>query len=442
MNKRGQETRRHIKKSACSLFAEKGFKDVTMKDICEAAKLSRGGLYCHYESTRQIFQEMIEDMTDRQEDMIDSKIKQNQSAVTILDELLDVYEHEMMDSQASLSVAIYEYFSIPDISCQKNALYEQYLISANTWKKLMQYGIDRQEFYEVDIDAIFDLIVFSYQGVRMYSKLMPIDKEIPLRIIKEIRKILVRNDGSGNNKDAFLNPCDVTEKVPGFPEVCITTFSEGVIREFVKNNKAEIIANLYSANGTIPVYEIQYADKKMGLFLSRVGAPACAAGLEEIIALGAKKVVQFGCCGILNQPVADGKIIIPSSAVRDEGTSYHYFPGSEEISADRSLNERLVQYLEKHKVPYVVGKVWTTDAIYRETPEAIKKRKKQGCIAVEMECSASLAVAKFRNIPMIQFFYGADNLDADQWEIRDLTDYGLSLSDKYMTIALECGLVF
>ena len=65
MNKRGQETRRHIKKSACSLFAEKGFKDVTMKDICEAAKLSRGGLYCHYESTRQIFQEMIEDMTDR-----------------------------------------------------------------------------------------------------------------------------------------------------------------------------------------------------------------------------------------------------------------------------------------------------------------------------------------------------------------------------------------
>ena len=47
MNKRGQETRKHIKKCACSLFAEKGFKQVTMKDICDAAKLSRGGLYCH-----------------------------------------------------------------------------------------------------------------------------------------------------------------------------------------------------------------------------------------------------------------------------------------------------------------------------------------------------------------------------------------------------------
>ncbi|MCI8939865.1 MAG: TetR/AcrR family transcriptional regulator [Dorea sp.] len=198
MNKRGMETKKHIKKCACILFAEKGFKQVTMKDICEAAKLSRGGLYCHYESTRQIFQEIIDDMTSRQDHVIDLKIKQNQSAVTILDDILNKYEDEMIDSQSSLSMAIYEYFSIQDIACQKNTLYEQYLISANTWKNLMQYGIDRQEFHEVDIAAVFDLIVFSYQGVRMYSKLMPIDKEIPFRIIKEIRKILVRSDRNGN----------------------------------------------------------------------------------------------------------------------------------------------------------------------------------------------------------------------------------------------------
>ena len=244
------------------------------------------------------------------------------------------------------------------------------------------------------------------------------------------------------DRNAFLNPCDITEEISDFPEVCITTFSESIIKNFVENNTSKIIANLYSANGIIPVYEINYARKKMGLFLSRVGAPACAAGLEEIIALGAKKVIQFGCCGILNQSIADGKIIIPSSAVRDEGTSYHYVSGSEEISADNLSNEIAVQYLKRTNIPYIVGKVWTTDAIYRETREAIAERKKQGCIAVEMECSASLAVAKFRNIPIIQFFYGADNLDSDKWEIRDLTDYGLSLSDKYMAIALECGIAF
>lgn len=204
MNKRGQETRKHIKECACSLFAKKGFKDVTMKDICEAAKLSRGGLYCHYESTRQIFQEIMDDMTSQQENWIDLKIKQNQSAVTILDDILDRYEKEMVDSQSSLSVAIYEYFSLHDIACQKNTLYEQYITSANTWKKLLQYGIDRQEFYEVDIAAVFDLIVFSYQGVRMYSKLMPVGKEIPFRIIKEIKKILVRSDCDGNHISSIL----------------------------------------------------------------------------------------------------------------------------------------------------------------------------------------------------------------------------------------------
>ena len=67
MNKKGQKTREHIKNCAAALFAEKGFKQVTMKDICEAARLSRGGLYCHYDSTRQIFQEMISDMMDRQD---------------------------------------------------------------------------------------------------------------------------------------------------------------------------------------------------------------------------------------------------------------------------------------------------------------------------------------------------------------------------------------
>ena len=56
----------------------------------------------------------------------------------------------------------------------------------------MRYGIGRQEFQEVDIDAVFHLILFSYQGVRMYSRLMPVDEEIPSGIIREIKKILVK----------------------------------------------------------------------------------------------------------------------------------------------------------------------------------------------------------------------------------------------------------
>ena len=66
INKRGEETRQLIKNCACALFASKGFKQVTMKDICEAAKLSRGGLYCHYGSTQEIFKEIINDFMSQQ----------------------------------------------------------------------------------------------------------------------------------------------------------------------------------------------------------------------------------------------------------------------------------------------------------------------------------------------------------------------------------------
>lgn len=175
-------------------------------------------------------------------------------------------------------------------------------------------------------------------------------------------------------------------------------------------------------------------------FLSRVGAPACVAGIEEVIALGAKKLVLFGSCGVLNEEVANGKIIVPTVAIRDEGTSYHYIEAADEILADEKSVETLTKCLKECGYPYVKGKTWTTDAIYRETKSLISERKAAGCIAVEMECAAALAVTQFRKLPFAQFLFGADNLDTAQWEPRDLVEYGLSSAEKYLALAFECVL--
>lgn len=190
-NKRGEETRQLIKKSACSLFAGKGFKQVTMKDICEAANLSRGGLYFHYGSTREIFREIINDFMIQQGDSFSEKIEHQLSAKEILNEVLEKYKNEMLDSQSSLSLALYEYFSI-DNTETGNELCAQYTASFNAWQTLLEYGIKNGEFHHVDIKSVFDLIIFSYQGVRMYSKIMPIDEDIPQRIIDQIKKIIVK----------------------------------------------------------------------------------------------------------------------------------------------------------------------------------------------------------------------------------------------------------
>ena len=176
------------------LFAQRGFKDVTMKDICEATQLSRGGLYLHYGSPRQIFAEIIDDLMGCQEDEFSEKISNNISAKTILTDVLERYEREMKDSQGALSVAIYEFFSSENAS-ENNALAKQYQKSRVMWRQLLEYGIERGEFNAVDVDAVFDLIVFSYQGVRMYSTLMQIDEEIQNNIVTMIKKIVLKEKG-------------------------------------------------------------------------------------------------------------------------------------------------------------------------------------------------------------------------------------------------------
>lgn len=191
MNKKGLETRKLIINKAQTLFEEKGFKEITMKDICETTGLSRGGLYCHYESTEQIFLEIINSFLNSQEYDFDSKMQDGTPAKEILNIILEKYKLEMLDSSKSLSLAIYEYFSSKGKDNEQNFLKQQYLASFSSWKKLIEYGIMRGEFNSVDVQTIFDFIIFSYQGIRMYSKLMDIDEGIPNRIIGQIKSLLL-----------------------------------------------------------------------------------------------------------------------------------------------------------------------------------------------------------------------------------------------------------
>lgn len=143
------------------------------------------------------------------------------------------------------------------------------------------------------------------------------------------------------------------------------TFPENIIQKFSSLNTTQKIAELYTANGVIPVYKIRYKDTDIAFYLSRVGALACVVGFEEIVAMGAKKFVLFGSCGVLDDDSVKDQLIIPVSAVRDEGTSYHYIAPSPEIEADPHSVKILENVLSNCGYPYIKGKTWTSDAIYR-----------------------------------------------------------------------------
>lgn len=194
MSLKGEKTKQDIRNKAYQLFSQKGFKEVTMKDICELTGLSRGGLYRHYESTEQIFLEIVNAFSNQQKNEVLTKIERQIPATTILEELLSKYADEMIDYENSLSLAIYEFYSNPAISKEDNSVKNQYEISKSTWVELINYGIGTKEFNPVNPESVFHLILFAYQGVRMYSRLMKMDYKIPNQIVSEIKKLLMRKE--------------------------------------------------------------------------------------------------------------------------------------------------------------------------------------------------------------------------------------------------------
>lgn len=237
---------------------------------------------------------------------------------------------------------------------------------------------------------------------------------------------------------ATFNPFEVEKVIPDFPKLGITCFSKELMDRYVKTFSGKKISEIGTANGKIPVYKIKYKNIEIALFMSRVGAPACTVSYEEVLAMGLEKLIMFGTCGVLDGKIDDLAIIIPTSAIRDEGTSYHYMKASDEIKVNEKYKNEFEEILKSNNIPYIQGKVWTTDAPYRETRGKMLKRKSEGCVCVDMECSAMSAVAKFRKKELFQFFYAADNLDDFKWDQRSLDDNVKFLEkEKIINLALE-----
>ena len=141
-------------------------------------------------------------------------------------------------------------------------------------------------------------------------------------------------------------------------------------------------------------------------------------------------------CGVLQKEIILGHLIIPTSAVRDEGTSYHYISPSREITA----NSRIVQIIEntllEKNIPYIKAKTWTTDAFYRETPKKIKQRKMEGCVTVEMENSAYIAVSQYNNVEFGQILCAGDSLAGEEWEKRSYNTR-VDIREFVLRIALD-----
>ena len=104
-----ERTRESILDTAYELFARDGFNKITMKDVCEATGMSRGGLYSHFGSTRELFEAILEKINQKDEMNFQKEIEDGMAATDILDRALALMRNEMEHSEDSLSLAMYEY---------------------------------------------------------------------------------------------------------------------------------------------------------------------------------------------------------------------------------------------------------------------------------------------------------------------------------------------
>ena len=244
-----------------------------------------------------------------------------------------------------------------------------------------------------------------------------------------------------HSKKAIIDPDMVVTKQNDFPEVTVSCFSKHLFQSVLSLFDAKQICEIHSAVGLNPVYKVEYREKPFALFQSYVGEPLCVSEYEDLMAMGSKRLILLGNCGVLDKSIKDCGIIIPTYAIRDEGTSYHYSKSSDMIAVNKKYREEFKAILSECGYPYTEGITWTTDAPYRETRNKVNRRKDQGAICVEMECAGMQAVCDFRGTEFFQFFYAGDNLDHSSWEPRSISgETRLDDKTKIMMLAFELGL--
>ncbi len=169
------------------------------------------------------------------------------------------------------------------------------------------------------------------------------------------------------------------------------------------------------------MWSFTYKEQEIAFYLTPIGSALAGGTLIEVNHLtGANKFIMFGSCGSLDNSKTDGKFIIPTQAYRGEGFSYYFAEPGDYIDIQNS--ERLSKIFSGFNIPYVQGRVWTTDCIYRETVNLVTKRKREGCIAVEMELAGVQAACNFYGFELFDFLAAGDVLTIGDYNVSGLSD--------------------
>ena len=200
---------------------------------------------------------------------------------------------------------------------------------------------------------------------------------------------------------------------------CLVLFSKEIHDGLLDRYDCTVIGHIGAYNGNTPIYSFSLDGEPVAFYLSAIGSALASGFCYEVHwQTGAKSFVMFGSCGSLDGAATRGRYIVPSSAYRGEGASYYYAPPADYIAIRNA--DRVANLLDELGAPYVQGRVWTTDSMLRETVGLVKRRREEGCIAVEMELAGVQALCDFYGLELYNLLEAGDVLAESGYDAAGL----------------------
>ena len=190
MGEKSVQKKKFILETARKVFMEKGFKKVTMKDIVDACDISRGGLYLYFESTSQIFLEVMKLEREEADDVFSDSIADDATAADILILFLREQKKELLRKNDTLTQAIYEFYFQNQPGKKDNILKKQFDSAVKIIEKLIEAGVASGEFYCEDCMGTARNIMFVLEGLKISAQTIGISAEAVDREIRYILKSL------------------------------------------------------------------------------------------------------------------------------------------------------------------------------------------------------------------------------------------------------------
>jgi uridine phosphorylase len=178
------------------------------------------------------------------------------------------------------------------------------------------------------------------------------------------------------------------------PAICFLEF-DGDLTDWLVEQRIAAPFDSWACFHTT-MFSLELEGARCGIIARTIGGPYAVLIAEQLRAAGTRLIIGLTSAGRVAPDLPLPGLVVASSAIRDEGTSYHYLASGHEVSCPPHLTLPMARELSCTGLAVRIGKVWTTDAPYRETNTQLDKWARAGALAVEMQAASLFAFGPAR----------------------------------------------